>query len=256
MILELIGCSGAGKTKLSRAFRRHADERVRLVRDLAMDRSGRRWVRHPKTVNLALDATVLPSFLRAAPANRDFLEFAFDRLRRHAPSAFSRLNYRREIVRNVGLYELARHLDIEATLVLDEGPALTAYHLFVYTLAPFSQRDLETFARLVPMPDGIVYVRVPPELLLERALRRPDRRRELVSADRDRVRRRIVRAVEVFEALAALPRIRGRLLVVENPDGSPAEAVARIAAFAAARGPAPVAGPTPATAPGRWGAWG
>ena len=123
-------------------------------------------------INLVADVTVLPSFLRAFDQNRDFASFAADRLRRHAPSAFAKVNYMRNIVRRIGMHELARRAGANVRVLADEGTVLTAYYLFVYSDAPFRQSDLEQFARLVPMPDRIVHVKAPMEVLVNRSMGR------------------------------------------------------------------------------------
>lgn len=236
MIVEFIGSSGAGKTTLAGLLRRHASTADPLVSatDLVMDRPGRRWIKNPRAMNLVADVTVLPSFLRGPDRDRDFVRFAFDRLKRHAPSRLARYNYMREVVRNVGKHELARRAGAEATILVDEGAVLTAYHLYVYNDGPCGRADLDRFARLVPLPDRIVYVTAPLDVLVDRAMLRPDRRRELATADRAEIERWTARAVEVFDGLVASPEIRDRTLVVDNRDGSPADqqaVVSRIAAF-------------------------
>ncbi len=238
MIVEFVGSSGAGKTTLSTMLRQRTDlnGRVIPITDLVTDRPGRRWIRDPTAVDLVADVTVFPRFVRSLDRHRGFVRFAFDRLNRHAPSRFAKVNYKREIARHIGLHELARHRAGGATVLADEGTVLTAYHLFAYSDAPFGRADLERFARLVPLPDRIVYVRAPLEVLVERALRRPDRRRELAADDREQLERSISRAIEVFDGLAAVPAIRERLLIVDDgsPDGQE-RALAEIAAFVSTR---------------------
>ena len=254
MIVELIGSSGAGKTTLVRllAQRGGTDEPVVSAADLIMDRPGRRWITSPKAINLVVDATVLPSVLLARDRDRRFVRFAFDRVRRHAPSRLAKVNYLREIVRDVGRHELARRAGTGATVLVDEGAVLTAYHLFVYSDATFHQADLDRFAELVPLPDGIVYVTAPLDVLVDRAMRRPDRRRELASGDRAEVERWLARAAEVFDGLVASPRIRERTLVVDAADDTPtgrAAIVAQIAAFIQDRTAARDDSPAPPGAP-------
>jgi thymidylate kinase len=73
----------------------------------------------------------------------------------------------------------------------------------------------------VPLPDRVIYVRAPLEVLVNRAMRRADRRRELAADDRKEVERWIARAQEVFDGLAVAPAIRDRLLTVDHVDDSP-----------------------------------
>lgn len=223
MIVELIGASGAGKTTLARALasRSSTDARARMATDLVTDRPGRRWIEDPHAINLLADVTALPSFVRSLGRERDFVRFAFARLGRHAPSTFAKLNYMRNVVRKVGVHELARRADGGTTFLFDEGTILTAYQLFVYSDARYTRSELERFARLVPLPDRIVHVKAPIDVLLRRAMTREDRRRELARTDADQVKRWIVRAVELFDALAEIEPIRDRLVTVEMGDDEP-----------------------------------
>lgn len=223
MIVEFIGPTGAGKTTLARALvRRGASARpVRMATDLLTDRPGRRWIRNPHAINVLADVTAFPSFVRALDRDRDFLQFAFDRLKRHAPSTFAKLNYMRNMVRKLGMHEMTKRADPGTTFLVDEGTILTAYQLFVYSDAPFTQPDLKRFGRLVPLPDLIVSVRAPIDVLLKRAMARSDRRRELTQNDEDEVQRWIVRAVDLFDALAEIEPIRDRLMTVEIADDEP-----------------------------------
>ena len=202
MIVEFIGCSGAGKTSLAEGLRRRIQPSGHpiLSVDLVRERPGLRWMRDPSTINLAADVISFPSFIRAYRRDGDFVRFAFDRLRRHAPTTFAKYNYGLNIVRKVGVHELARRASKRRTVLIDEGVVLSAYQLFVYSDAPYADVDLDRFARLVPMPDRIVYVKAPLDLLVERAIRRPDPRRELAGRKRHEVADRLARAVELFRA--------------------------------------------------------
>jgi AAA domain len=228
MIVEFIGPSGAGKSTLIREVQRlgaPAGRSTVSIGELVMDRPARRWVSNPKAVNVITDLTVLPSFVRS-PASRPFARFAFDRLRRHAPTTFAKVKYFREVVRDVGKHELARRLEEDRTVLVDEGALLTAYHLFVYSLGPVDDAELERYAQLVPLPDRVVSVTAPLDVLVDRATRRPDRRRELATANPSAVASWISRAVDVFERLVAIPSIGERTLVVENTDAVDPRALA------------------------------
>ena len=133
---------------------------------------------------------------------------AFTPLPKPSPSTFAKYNYRLNIVRKVGVDALARRASDRRTVLVDEGVLLSAYQLFVYSDAPYGDVDLDRFARLVPMPDRIVYVKAPLDLLVDRAIRRPDPRRELAGRSRDQVADGLARAVELFEGLAVRDAVR------------------------------------------------
>lgn len=219
--VELIGASGAGKTTLLEAVRRAAVGPARVVTtaELISDRPGRRWIRHPTAVNLLADVTVLPSSLRT-PEWARFLRFADDRLRRGAPSRFARYRYLREILRDVGKDAFARTSAPDATVLIDEGPLVTAYHLFAYNDAPYDEDDLERFLDVIPLPDRVVHVTAPLATLVDRAMRRPDRRRELARLSRGDVAGQIAKALALFGRLADTPRLRDRTITIETADAS------------------------------------
>jgi thymidylate kinase len=243
MIIEFIGATGTGKTTLARGLVRRGipSRHVRMATDLVTDRLGRRSIDDPHAINLLADVSALPWFLRAFDRDRDFVRFAFDRLWHHAPSTFAKANYSRNIVRKLGMHEMTRRADPRTTFLVDEGTILMAYQLFVYSDRPSTQADLERFVRLVPLPDLVVHVKAPVDVLLRRALTRPDRRRELAPKDPQEVERRISRAVELFDALAEIAPISERLLTVEIADDSPERLDAAVREMAGSLGAAAIA---------------
>jgi adenylate kinase family enzyme len=214
--VEFIGATGAGKTTLARAVASAGliDPPPVMWTDLITARAWIRWLKDPHLVNLLADLAALSRFPLMPPGDRRFARFAFKRLQRHAPSMFASLNYRRNVIRRVGMHGLARATE-RATVLFDEGPLLIAYQLYVYTDTPYTRTELEAFARLVPMPDRVVLVKAPIEDLVERALGRSDARRELARRDPAAVRRSIARAVQLFDELSELEPIRHRVKTVQ-----------------------------------------
>jgi thymidylate kinase len=224
MIVEFIGCDGAGKTTLSRMLceRGIPGSRVVAMPDLVRDRVGLRRITNRTAVNLVQDIGGFPSFVSGYRTHREYIAFARRMLARHEPSALHRINSLRGIVRRVGMYELATRRASDRIVLSDEGTVLSAYHLAL-TDVPFDSSELEEFARLVPRPDVIVYVRAPVASLVRRAASRPVRRRQHVGKARDQVERTIRRTTDVFDLLAAAPPLRDRVIVVENADRDPAQ---------------------------------
>lgn len=223
MIVELIGCDGAGKTTLSRMLCEHgiAGNRVVAMPDLLLDRPGLRRITHRTAVNVVQDIGGLPFFLGGFQRHREYVAFAARMLARHEPSTLDKLNSMRGIVRRIGMYELARRRATNTIVVSDEGTVLSAYHL-AFSDVPFDPSELEEFTRLVPRPDTIVYVMAPVDSLVRRAASRAVPRRQHVGKDLAQVERTIRRTAHVFDLVAAAPPLRDRVMVVENDDGGPA----------------------------------
>jgi thymidylate kinase len=217
VIVELIGCDGAGKTTLGRLLAEPGGLGGRAVTmaDLVLDHPGLRGITHATARNVVQELGGLPFLLRAYPRRRAYLAFARRMHGRYAPSLYHRLNGMRGIVRRVGMYELARARAADRVVLSDEGTVLSAY-LFALTDVSFDRSDIERFAELVPPPDRVVYVKAPIAALVQRALARPDRRPQHGGKSRSDVERTITRTVDVFDLIAVAPRLRERVLVVEN----------------------------------------
>ena len=223
MIVEFIGASGAGKSTLAHALaaRPNGGGEMAMEWDLVLDRPGLRRILHPTARNVIAEVATLPALIRTWPRNRAFMSFAWRLLAERSRSRFEQLNYQRSIMRKIGMYELARQDGRRSSVVIaDEGTLLIAYYLFVYSRSPFEKAELNRFASLVPLPDRIVYVRAPLESLIDRAVTRVDRRRELASIERTEIAQWIARAVEMFDYLATTSPIRNRILTVDNVDDS------------------------------------
>lgn len=220
MIVEFIGCSGAGKTTLLRMLhgRRIAGRRVLAMPDLVVGRPLLRRISHPTAVNVVQEVGGLPSFVGAWSDECDFVRFA-RRLLGRAPSTFYELNGLRGVVRKVGMYHLAARRAADEIVLSDEGTLLTAYDLFVTTGVDFGRLEIEEFVALVPLPDVVVHVRAPVGALVERAMSRPDTRRQHAGKDRARIEDDVRRTVTLFDLLASTEPLPGRVFVVENGHG-------------------------------------
>jgi thymidylate kinase len=217
VIVELIGCDGAGKTTLGRML---ADpgalgDRAVLMADLVLDRPGLRRIVHPTARNVAQEVESLPFLLLALGRRQAYLSFARRMLARYAPSTYHRLNGMRGIARRVGMFELARSRARDRIVLSDEGTVLSAY-LFALTQVELDRTHVARFAELVPAPDRLVYVKSPVEALVDRALARPDRRPQHAGKSPEAVEQTIRRTVDVFDLVAGSSPLRDRVLVVEN----------------------------------------
>ena len=236
MIVELIGCAGAGKTTLRRllAEREIAGRRSCAMSDLVLDRPVLRRITHPTAVNVAQEIGSLPFVLGGPRSDRDFVRYARRMLAGHARSRFDEVNGLRGIVRKVGMYRLAASRAREAVVLSDEGTLLSAYNLLVMTDLKAGPEDIEAFLRVVPLPDRVVYVTAPVAALVGRAHSRPSPRRQHRGRTEVEVESDVRETVDLFDRIAASPLVADRLLVVENGDGDEAstrQVADRIAAW-------------------------
>jgi hypothetical protein len=218
MIVEFIGCAGAGKTTLrnlicEQGIRGH---KVIAMPDLLLQRPVLRSVAHPTAVNVVQELGSLPFLLGALPDERSFLAFARCTLWGHAASRFDRLNGMRGVLRKVGMFHLARRRARDAIVLSDEGTLLSSYNLFVATKADFGEADVARFAD--PVPDLVVYVRAPVESLVERAMSRPDPRRQHVGVGAAEIEADARRTVELFDLLVQTVPVASRVTIVESSD--------------------------------------
>src|SRR5215210_8039309 len=115
------------------------------------------------------------------------------------------------------MYELTQRYDKGQIILVDEGPILAA-HMFVFTGSIVKASEIATFAELLPLPDLIVYIKAPVEVLVRRAMQRPDPPREMGSKDPVMTEKYVRSATAVFDQLMDSGRIKSRLLIVNNPD--------------------------------------
>jgi len=228
VIVEFIGCDGAGKTTLSRMLGAPGllEGTSVAMADLVLGRRGLRRITHPTAMNVAQEVGSLPFLLRARRRRRAYLAFARQMHTRYAPTTYDRLNGMRGIARRVGMYELAKSRAPDRIVLSDEGTVLSAY-LFALSDIELDRADLERFAELVPPPDKIVYVKASIRSLVRRATSRPDQRRQHAGRSRNEVERTIRRTVEVFDLVVDAFPLRDSVLVVEN-DGDDTDSVRRL----------------------------
>ncbi len=220
MIVELIGCAGAGKTTLRRLLCEEGlrGKTVVAMPDLVRARPFVRHIEHPTAVNVMQEMAGLPYFVGSWKKEREFVALARELLGRSSVSTFDRLNGLRGIVRKLGMYELATKRARGTLVISDEGTVLSAYNLLVASNLELDPFQVERFLGVVPLPERIVYVKAPLATLVERATTRPDPRRQHIGRARSEIERDIRRTVELFDLVAASSRLEGRVLVVENDD--------------------------------------
>jgi thymidylate kinase len=220
LIVEFIGSTGAGKTTLIEEVRHSLAKKVAVATpfDLVAERLGVRGVTNLSAQHLIQELVGLPFFLRALNQHKEFVVFTLRMLARQANFTFFTINNLRSLERKIAAYEMIRRMNHERIILVDEGTVLTAHNVFVYTSAIYTPEEIARFASLVPLPDTIVYIKAPVDVLVQRSLQRTDPPREIKSKNRTQIEKYIVRAASMFDQLVKAENIQCRLIIVEYHD--------------------------------------
>ena len=219
MIVEFIGSTGAGKTSLISKIHHKLDQTTVVTTpfDLVAAPLGLSRVTHPTVQNLIQEIIAFPFFIGSLKRYRKFLAHTIGTFSQNVKFSIHTINNLRSLERKIGLYEITQRYTRNRIILVDEGPILAA-HMFVFAGSAVTSSDLATFAALLPLPDLIVYIKAPVDVLVRRALNRPDPPREMGSRDSVMTEKYVRSATAVFDQLMEAERIRSRLLIVNNPD--------------------------------------
>jgi len=220
MIIEFIGSTGAGKTTLISEIQRRLAQTTEVATsfDVVAAPLGLRRVTHLTVRNLIQELVGFPSFIGSLYRHKAIIVFILRMLARQASFSFFTINNLRSLERKLGVDEIIKRRQHDKIILVDEGPLLLAHNVFVYSGAHYSCEEITRFAGLVPLPDIIIYIRVPMDILVQRSLQRIDPPREMRSRNRELIEKHINSAVKMFDQLIAVENIQARLLIVENSD--------------------------------------
>ena len=219
MIVEFIGSTGAGKTSLISKIHQQLSQTkvVTTPFDLIATPLGLSSINHPTAQNLIQELIGFPFFIGSLSRHGKFLSHTIEIFSRNTKFSIHRINNFRSLERKIGMYELTQRYDTGKIILVDEGPILAA-HMFVFTGSIVTSAEIAAFANLLPLPDLVVYIKAPVEVLVKRALQRPDPPREMGEKDPVMTEKYVRDATTVFDQLMEAERIKSRLLVVDNPD--------------------------------------
>jgi thymidylate kinase len=219
MIIEFIGCTGAGKTTLISEVQTRLAKTTQVTTsfDLVAAPLGLNIVTSRMIRNFIQEIAVLPIFIRTWRRNKAVITFVVRMLRRHADRSIFFINNLRGIERNIGVFEKIKGYKNNCIILVDEGTVHLAHKVFVFNDAGYTSDEITQFANLIPVPDMIVYLRAPIENIILRTLNRSDPPRE-IRKNRHLTKEYINRAVAMFEQIIQAENIKQRLLIVENPD--------------------------------------
>lgn len=222
MIVEFIGSTGAGKTTLISEVQRRLAQTADVMTsfELVAAPFGLRGVTHPTARNLIQELAGLPFLIHSIRRHKAFIIFILRMLGRQNKFSIFTINNLRSLERKIGVYELIKRYQRNQIILVDEGTVLLAHNVFVYSSARYTSEEIARFASLVPLPDIIIYIKAPVDILVRRSLLRADPPREMKSRNRELLEKHINRAVRMFDQLIEARNIQSRLLTVENPDSN------------------------------------
>ena len=218
MIIEFIGSTGAGKTTLISEVQRRLSQTTEVATsfDVVASPLGLRRITHLTVRNLIQEIVGFPFFIGSLYRHKAIIIFILRMLARQASFSFFTINNLRSLERKIGVDEIIKRRQHDKIILVDEGPLLLAHNVFVYSGAHYTSEEITRFASLVPLPDIIIYIKVPMDILVQRSLQRTDPPREMRSRNRELIEKHINRAVKMFDQLIAAENIQARLLIVEN----------------------------------------
>jgi thymidylate kinase len=218
MQIELTGCTGAGKSTLADGICRVCKKQgidLQTSRDFVLGQIRLNWVKNHLARTLLLDLYSLFTCLVTCKKYFRFYIFTFQTIFRLPVAWPEKLNLARNVLKKIGVYEIIRRRSSCQQLVLaDEGTVHTAHNLFIHTSAQVDDSYLSTFAKLVPLPDMVIYVAQSESVLIKRAMERGHKR--IPNSTLTNTVIFITRAINVFEKVLHELVIEKRLFVAES----------------------------------------
>jgi thymidylate kinase len=217
VLIELVGCSGAGKTTIGDltvgALRAKGFSAISSA-DIFRERSTIGWIKDNSLRNLALSFMLIPRFMEVRKSRKEYLRFAARMIWKYEKWPLGRINRIRSVMRVMGEDSVLRDLPKKEVVVIDEGMVGSAHSVLVYMDRFPNLKEIGEFVRLVPLPDLVVFVDVPASVALKRTLRRPDR--PIRGGSAFELAGFVDSGCEIFRHISAHGRLGGVLLKVEN----------------------------------------
>ena len=218
MQIELIGCTSAGKSTLSRSILQACREQgidLSMADDFVLKQVRLNWVKMNLARRLLVNLVALCACLATWQKNLAFYIFAIQVIFQLPTALFEKLYSLRNVLKRIGVYEIiCRWKADQQVLLVDEGTLQTAHNLFVNVSIEMKADDLSTFVKLAPQPDVVIYVKQSEAILIERTIKRGHKRIP------DRSYRPVVRfikqAVSMFDKLVQYPAVENKVLVIDG----------------------------------------
>jgi len=222
MLVEFTGCSGSGKTTISEeVIQRLSDAGFEIITVHPKRFFGgiiKKRIANETIQNVIMDLIAIPMIVLTLKKHHKLLFFCAKNLIRDADSRFAATNCLRSITRKIGIYEFLRgRRFVDKVVIVDEGVVHSAHNLFVHVNSSPNLKDIHEYSLLIPLPDILVYVHSPKEILLKRTLTRRDPSRRIRDPN---VTNFINHGYSLFEILISLDRIARRVVRVDYSKNS------------------------------------
>jgi hypothetical protein len=222
MQIEVIGCTSAGKSTLIRRILQVCHEQcidMFLGDDFVLRQVRLNWIKHHLLRALLVNLVGLFACLVTWQNNLTLYLFATQLLFQLPISLLAKLNILRNVLKKIGIYEIIHFCSTDQQVVLvDEGVLQIAHNLFVHVSVEVNTEKLSTFAKLIPLPDAIVYVKQPESLLIDRTMKRGHKR--ISDHSYSNVAHFVRQAVAIFDRLVQHSVIKQRLLIFSDDQSS------------------------------------
>lgn len=222
MIIELMGCTSSGKsTLLQHIIARHRGQSPEVIsaKALILRKMGVSWLKNDSGQRILINVVGLAWSLAFAIQYKTLFGFLL-RVLRQIPAEISvseRIKIARIAVRNLGIYHCVKHFDNpECIVILDEGTLHIAHYLFVYENVVPDIAQTKQFISQAPLPDGVVFLRVPRICLVERTLARGHAR--VNSGSEQAAQNFVDHALAVFDCVNQCVELNGKLVTINRVD--------------------------------------
>lgn len=220
MQIELIGCTGVGKSTLVKKMLQSCREKgiVASTGDqFVLKQANLDWVRNYIFRTILVDIITLSACLLTFRSNSKFYRLVIEVIHKLPSSVnlFEKLNIIRNTFKKLGTVEIIRYRNSNQQIIfLDEGTIHTAHYVFVQISTAPPMKYLSRFLQLIPLPDVVIYLQQDEAVLVERILARNHRR----THDRSypSVKAFIKNAVDTFTEIEHQPAVKSKLIIIDD----------------------------------------
>lgn len=220
MIIEFTGCTASGKSTLaSEVIKKLASRGQEAISsgDFLAGRLGFKPLKNMTVYNILLDFMLFPFSVFYFKKTFWARLFLLKRLFRKPYSFLGAVNRWRSVVRKLVVNEiLCKKKNDYPLLIVDEGSIHIIHNVFVYSHVPVDSEEIRAFLGLISLPDILVCVAAPQDVILDRMASRMERRQ--VFDPKSKKEEYVRRACMIFDELCKVDEIEKKVIVVNTGD--------------------------------------